>query len=957
MAGADNAPAPDLHEDPVLKRTWFHTGAFPGMALSDALAPEFFSEPGLLMPSIAPAVEETRAGRPTDRIESHCVLKGSTLREEIYGLDRTAAESIPYSIAAHGYLIRTIAPCGANEFGVFQSLPTEAVQVYLERSLDDPRIAHTFNLQFDDQGRVLQAASIAYGRRASPAGVAASVVTEQQRSWVHVSTTRYTGDVSSASHFRLRQECERSGYELANLLPPKQFITGAAIASAFASAPDMDYGAPPRAGITRRLLWLQRTLFASDPDISKPAPLLTQGALGLAHESWEVCFDATLRQSLYGADIAESDLADAGYVKDSDLIGAGLFPAGDPTGRWWRSSGHCQYAADPVASFFRPVAYVDSMGSRTQVREYRDYYLLVDQVTDAELNVVTATEIDFFVVQPKTILDINRNVSSVRYDRLGLIAGSAVMGKGAEGDSFAGFITDPTDAQIDAFFVDPVGQARALLGRATSRVVSDHHQIPNWSAVIGRATHDYDQIATGVPSPLQIAFEYTDGFGRSTLRKLQAEPGAALVLTGGSRPAAVVDASPAPRWVGTGRTVANNKGDPVLFFEPYFSTTHRFDDWDTLGAAGHSLRKHYDPLGRAKAIDYPDGSNERTEFDCWSRTSYDRNDTVLASQWYARRSGGALGAAQLDAANKAAVHDGTTTLVHLNALGRAVASIAHNRWIDPDTGTPATDEVTTLNSHDIQGQLLTVTDPRSVVVAAYGYDMAGTRAVFRTADAGERWSLADVMGKMALAGDAKLNRTRIVYDVMHRPREFHAKQGAGADRVLERQEYGTAADAAINANGRIKQTYDGGGQLINGAYDFQGNVLKTTRTYLRDPTALPDWTNPGSVALASENHATSLAYDALNRVVSVISPDTTLEVFAYNESNLLETVAVTLPGETQKLFVEDVEYTAKGQRVSIRFGNGTRTDYAYDPGDRSAGDADHQAHCDRRCAAGVELCL
>jgi hypothetical protein len=137
-----------------------------------------------------------------------------------------------------------------------------------------------------------------------------------------------------------------------------------------------------------------------------------------------------------------------------------------------------------------------------------------------------------------------------------------------------------------------------LLGRATSRVVSNHRQVPNWSAVIGRATHDAEQIATGVPSPLQIAFEYTDGLGRSTLRKLQAEPGIALELIGGSLQTVVVDTSPAPRWVGSGRTVANNKGDPVLSFEPYFSTTHRFNDWDTLGASGHSLRRHYDPLGR-----------------------------------------------------------------------------------------------------------------------------------------------------------------------------------------------------------------------------------------------------------------------------------------------------------------------------------------------------------------------
>jgi hypothetical protein len=87
------------------------------------------------------------------------------------------------------------------------------------------------------------------------------------------------------------------------------------------------------------------------------------------------------------------------------LIGTGLFPADDPVDLWWRSSGHCEYAPAPATAFYRPTAYVDSMGSRTQVHEYRDYYLLVDQVTDAESNIIKATEIDFFVVQPSTVVD------------------------------------------------------------------------------------------------------------------------------------------------------------------------------------------------------------------------------------------------------------------------------------------------------------------------------------------------------------------------------------------------------------------------------------------------------------------------------------------------------------------------------------------------------------------------
>ena len=48
------------------------------------------------------------------------------------------------------------------------------------------------------------------------------------------------------------------------------------------------------------------------------------------------------------------------------------------------------------------------------------------------------------------------------------------------------------------------------------------------------------------------------GAGTVAMTKLQAEP----ATPGG----------PA-RWVGSGRTVLNNKGNPVKQYEPYFSTT------------------------------------------------------------------------------------------------------------------------------------------------------------------------------------------------------------------------------------------------------------------------------------------------------------------------------------------------------------------------------------------------
>jgi len=63
-------------------------------------------------------------------------------------------------------------------------------------------------------------------------------------------------------------------------------------------------------------------------------------------------------------------------------------------------------------------------------------------------------------------------------------------------------------------------------------------------------------------SPLQAAFEYSDGMGAVLVKKVQAEPES--------------DGGPL-RWIASGKTVLNNKAKPVKQYEPYFSESgHRF---------------------------------------------------------------------------------------------------------------------------------------------------------------------------------------------------------------------------------------------------------------------------------------------------------------------------------------------------------------------------------------------
>ena len=88
----------------------------------------------------------------------------------------------------------------------------------------------------------------------------------------------------------------------------------------------------------------------------------------------------------------------------------------------------------------------------------------------------------------------------------------------------------------------------------------------------------------------------------------------------------------------------------------------------------------YDPLGRLERTDFPDGTFSRATFDAWLQKSYDQNDNLLASDWYAARIGGGLGTAEQAAAQKTVLHDNTPSVTHLDSLGRPIYSAQQNKF-------------------------------------------------------------------------------------------------------------------------------------------------------------------------------------------------------------------------------------------------------------------------------------
>src|SRR5262249_38438176 len=153
--------------------------------------------------------------------------------------------------------------------------------------------------------------------------------------------------------------------------------------------------------------------------------------------------------------------------------------------------------------------------------------------------------------------------------------------------------------------------------------------------------HTFAREQHGAANPrFQESYSYADGSAREVMRKTQAASGPAPAR--GPDGALLHDAQgnlvvcgADPRWIGSGRTVFDNKGNAVKKYEAFFSATFEFEDETELVASGVTPLFRYDPLSRLIRTDLPNGSFRRVEFDAWSQIMFDENDTVLGSRWFA----------------------------------------------------------------------------------------------------------------------------------------------------------------------------------------------------------------------------------------------------------------------------------------------------------------------------------
>jgi RHS repeat-associated protein len=853
----------ETFQPPTRMVSWFHTGAWlEKETLEAALALEYFP-PGpkdgtppqaLLLPDTI----LTDTITIQDEREAARALRGHLLHQEVYADDgdvNPTLAPVPFAITEASFEVRTLQTSQGWRHGVFFAFPRETISVHTERNPTDPRVTHELVLDVDDFGNVTRKAAVAYGRAPGT-----GVQPEQLKAWAtenEMSYINHDGD----DFYRLGLPVETTAFELTGLDLPvggqgliSRDDLEAAIAG-IAPANDLPYDAtPPAIGVARRMLDHKQQLYYAEDASGVPtgaAALGDTGGHALPFESYQLALTAGLVATLV-SDAASFSNGVAEPIAIPALLtstepGGGFYVQRPGDIGYWTRSGQIQF--DP-AQFYLPVTLTDPFNQTHTVTYDTQFHLLVTTTQDPLGNTAQAVN-DFRVLAPFLVTDPNLNRVQAQFDALGQVVATAVMGKTSEN------LGDTIDKPTTQMIYD-------VLRWQTS-------QLPVVVHTLAREVHQVDGFLE--------SYTYTDGFGRVAMKKVQAEPGPLFDASGN-----VVVASANPRWVGTGRTVFNNKGNPVKQYEPFFSATFEFEDETTVVQAGVTPIIHYDALDRVVRTELPNGTETDVEFDVWQQISSDPNDTVLGTTWYSLRgSPDPAGAQPTDpekrAAWLAARTAQTPAVTQFDALGRPFLVTEQNRTWD-DSVSPATFTDAFLPTRtvlDVEGNALAIIDARQaalnpttpIAALTQRFDVLSRTQRTDSQDAGTRLMLPDLAGKPLRGWDSRFQIFRYRYDPLQRPShllvqktfaESTGQPGQTPDdlteRLLLRTIYGEALDPAgaaptdaataspaqaSNLRGQPYLVFDCAGEVTNDQFDFKANLLSSTRRLAADFTAEPKW--------------------------------------------------------------------------------------------------------------------
>ena len=887
---ATNLQHHELDQEPVLSRSWVHTGT------------NISGEVDITSSKLLNSYDIQRLTFEEKRQALRCV-RGMVLRNEILTEDGKLFQK-----QTSRSRVELIQPKGQNKYAVFMAVPLESVSYSCEGDIEDARISQSLILETNEYGQVLSSGKIAYPRLKVDNNLPKEAQQSQAETHIVVTLVKTTQDIDTADTYLLRQACESLTYEITQLGKKGEFYTvedfkelNLAHANLLEHRKDLFYNAR----------------------FDGPLPLYELTFPALSYESYAQIYKGEEYKEIFEGRVTEEMLLNSHYVKHED-------------GTWWVRSGHSNLlclgedASAARRRFYLPISYEDAFGAVTTVEYYKDYFLFVCKTTNAVGLSVEAQEFNFRTLQPEVMVDVNGNKSRSVTDELGMLKAVALLGKGQEADNLDGFTETTTEAEQtlisqllaaeDSLQISAL--AKQLLKGASMRYVYDTDNFMRCGKpLVSVAITREEYYAICPDSPVQVAYSYASGFGVSVLEKVQAEN-----QIGSGKPAGSF------RWLGNGRTILNNKGNALMTFEPYFSETPAYEDDATMREQGVSPIMHYDALGRIIRTDFPDGTFQKQEFDAWTVVCYDAGDCVLESDWYKLH--------QNDRAGKQSeIYAETPSVICYDSLGQPVVMLDYLK--DEKNGTQRM--LKTVAKRDIQGNINEVVDARGNKVVSYKYDMLCRPLYENSLDKGQRWAITDMAGKITHSWDEREHMFEVKYDKLQRPvlglthnlftgKSLITSRIVYGDNLLDLDHSKLEELQNRNALTMMVKNYDTAGKVETLAYDFRGVPLETERRLAKNYKEMVNWTEDRLTKdLEERSFTTHMKVDAMGRITEQRLPDGSRSFISYNEGNLMTSQKIQFnDGRKEQIPIRSISYNAKRQREYVQYGNGVTVRFTYD---------------------------
>lgn len=416
---------------PLLTKTWYHTGreqdetalfGTPWDGDRDAYAL------GKTRLTQWDGGDKDFAGSAGDRWWLYRALKGGVLRREVYGLDGSDRQHVPYRVDTSRYQVRRQQPGGDDKTAAV-ALPSvlEQLTYTYERIVSDPQCSQQVALAQDAYGHPLHTVVIHYPRREPTledypdtlpdTTVAGSQDAQQQALRLMEDRRRYYHlEAVDAWQLGLRHQQRQNA------------LTQDAYRDGFLSFESLTGADSPLNRLPRTFAG-QEVVFYRDAsgglaDRPETLPALTDHVETVAlDEAALTAYDDT---PIVGD--LEAKLKEGGYVRTHRVLGD---DTDEPV--WVAPHSYTTYASD---LFYLPETQRNTLLTGALAYRYNRDYGLPHATTDALGNTVIIETFNYRFLTPGRIRDVNDNSSEAAFNALGRVIAASIQGTeyDAEGD-------------------------------------------------------------------------------------------------------------------------------------------------------------------------------------------------------------------------------------------------------------------------------------------------------------------------------------------------------------------------------------------------------------------------------------------------------------------------------------------------------------------------------------------